>query len=134
LLALLALAALAWPVAALVRRARATSVTAAEGDLRWYRLSHLTAVFYLLFAGGWWLLLPRLAKGTESLDVRLRLLQLIGLLAVLGTVAVTMYAWQAWRARGDVWRKVESAIVLLACLMSAWFVFSFHLLSPSLDY
>lgn len=133
LLAVLVLVTLAWPAAALIRRMR-KSAAVAEVDLRWYRLSHLAAVFYLLSAVGWWSLLPHLAKGTPSLDVRVRLLQLIGVLAVLGTVPVAMYVWQAWRVRGNVWQKVESVILLLACLASAWFVFQFHLLSPGLNY
>lgn len=125
------LAALSWPLAALLRRA---PLALEDADARWYRLSRVTAILQLLFAAGWWLMLPRLDTGTAQLDLRLRLLQLVGWLAVLGTVAVAINAWHAWRASGGWWRKLDSVILLLACLVTLWFVASQHLLSFSLNY
>lgn len=131
LLAVFAVLALSWPVLALLRRRNLVS-TLPEQDERWYRLSRLTAVFYLLFAGGWCLMLPRL--GAPDLDPRLRLLQLVGVLAVLGTVAVAIETWRVWRGGADWWRKISGLALLLASVAAIAFIACWHLLSPSLNY
>ena len=133
-LAVFLLAAFSWPVAVLLRRIRGKPVALSDSAGRWYRLSCVTAVLQWLFAVGWWLMLPRLETGTSQLDTRLRLLQLIGLLACLGTIAVAMNAWHAWREAGGWWRKLGSLVLLLACLVAVWFTFSQHLLSLHLYY
>ena len=133
-LAIFLLAALSWPLAALLRRLRHQPFALEDGSARWYRLSRVTAILQLLFAAGWWMMLPRLDTGTSQLDLRLRLLQLVGWLAVLGTVAVAVNAWHAWRMHGGWWRKLDSAILLIACFAATWFVVSQHLLSLHLNY
>jgi CubicO group peptidase (beta-lactamase class C family) len=133
-LAIFLLAALSWPLAVLLRRVRGRPAELPESAGRWYRLSCVTAILQLLFAAGWWLMLPRLEMGTSQLDTRLRLLQLVGLLACLGTIAVALNAWHAWREPGGWWRKLASLILLLACLVALWFTFSQHLLSLHLYY
>ncbi|WP_114239679.1 serine hydrolase [Dyella sp. C9] len=131
MLAVFGLLALSWPVLALLRR-RPGAQALPEQDERWYRLSRLSAVFYLVFAGGWCLMLPRL--GEPGFDLRLRLLQLIGVLAVLGTVAVALETWRAWRHGGDWWRRISGVLLLLACLGAVVFILAWHLLSPGLNY
>jgi CubicO group peptidase (beta-lactamase class C family) len=130
ILALFALIALSWPVVALLRRREISMLT--DQDLRWYRLSRLTAILYLLFAGGWCLLLPRL--GVAQLDTRLRLLHMVGILAVLGTLVVAVECWRAWRHGGSWWRRISATILLLACLAAIAFIACWHLLSPGLNY
>lgn len=130
ILGVFALIALSWPAVALLRRREISTLT--DQDLRWYRLSRLTALLYLLFAGGWCLLLPRL--GVAQLDTRLRLLHLIGILAVLGTLGVALECWRAWRHGGSWWRRISATIELLACLAAIAFIVCWHLLSPGLNY
>lgn len=125
LAAVFTLIALSWPVMALLGR-RHASVAVPEQDARWYRLSRLTALLYLLFAGGWCLLLPRL--GVPNLDMRLLMLFVIGSLAVLGTLAVAMETWRAWRG-GAWWRRISDTLLLLACLGAIAFIACWHLLS-----
>ncbi|WP_266183818.1 serine hydrolase domain-containing protein [Dyella humicola] len=134
ILAVFLLAALSWPVAVLMRRVLNKPVAWSDWAGRWYRLSCVTAILQLLFAAGWWVMLPRLETGTSQLDTRLRLLQLVGLLACLGTIAVAMNAWHAWREPGGWWRKLGSLVLLLVCLVAVWFTFSWHLLSAHLYY
>jgi CubicO group peptidase (beta-lactamase class C family) len=130
LLAVFALIALSWPAMAWLSR-RHPSLALPEPDERWYRLSRVTAVLYLLFAGGWYLMLPRL--GTLHLEMRLLLLFLIGLLAVLGTVAVAVENGRAWRG-GHWWRRISGAALLLCCLGAIAFIVSWHLLSANPGY
>lgn len=130
ILSVFALIALSWPIVALLCRRQISTIT--DRDLRWYRLSRLTAIAYLLFAGGWTLMLPRL--GSSALDTRLRLLQLIGVLAVLGTLAVAVETWRAWRHQGSGWRRISGTVLLLACVAAIGFIVHWHLLSPGLNY
>lgn len=131
LLAVFGLLALSWPLAALLRQ-RGVGSALPEGDERWYRLSRIAPVLYLLFAGGWALMLPRL--GTPHLEMRLLLLQLIGLLAVLGMIPIVIETWHAWRTPGAWWRRICDVILLLACLGAIAFIVNFHLLGPSYNY
>ncbi|HEX8776775.1 MAG TPA: serine hydrolase domain-containing protein [Rhodanobacter sp.] len=135
----LALTALLWPVAALVRRACGKPFALTGRARLWYRLSRVAAIAQLLFFAGWAGVLVRLdadIAGMDSgFDGALRLIQLAGLLAVLGFAAAAMNAWHAWRARGGGWwRKVNSVALLLACIATLWFVASLHLLGLRLDY
>ncbi|ULU25568.1 serine hydrolase domain-containing protein [Dyella terrae] len=125
LVTVFALIGLSWPVMAWLGR-RHASLALPDQDVRWYRLSRLTALLYLLFAGGWCLILPRL--GMPHLEMRLALLFLVGSLAVLGTVPAAMETWHAWQ--GKVWwRRISSTMLLLACLGAIAFIASWHLLS-----
>jgi CubicO group peptidase (beta-lactamase class C family) len=125
LAAVFALIGLSWPVMAWLGR-RHASLALPDQDVRWYRLSRLTAFLYLLFAGGWCLILPRL--GMPHLEMRLALLLLVGSLAVLGTVPAAMETWRAWQGKAW-WRRISSTVLLLACLGAIAFIASWHLLS-----
>ena len=133
-LLVLLLVALAWPANVLWRRSRGLppSLPLPAAARRWQRCSWIVAILYLLLAAGWVYLL-REAPGA-ALDTRLRLLQLIGVLAVLGTVPVLMNAICACRGQGDGWRRCGSVALLLACLAGLWFIFSLHLLTLSPNY
>lgn len=133
-LAVFALVALGWPLAQVLRRLRPALPVLPDGEARWQRLSRITAVLFLVFAGGWCLMLPRMATGGSLLDLRLRLLQVVGLLAVLGTLAVVRHAWGCWRGAGTLGHRLTSAALLLACAGAMVFIGAFHLLSPSLHY
>ncbi|PXV59180.1 CubicO group peptidase, beta-lactamase class C family [Dyella jiangningensis] len=125
-----ALIVLSWPLVGWLGR-RHASLALPEQDVRGYRLSRLTALLYLLFAGGWYLILPRL--GMPHLETRLSLLFLLGCLAVLGTVPAAWETWRAWRS-GAWWRRISSTILLLACLGAIAFIACWHLLSYDPSY
>jgi hypothetical protein len=131
LLAVFALIACSWPLMALLRR-RGIGPALPEGDERWHRLSRMTPIFHLAFAGGWFLMLPRL--GAPQLEMRLLLLQIVGLLAVLGTIPVVIETWRAWRTPGAWGRRISGVVLLLACLAAIGFIVHFHLLGPSYNY
>jgi CubicO group peptidase (beta-lactamase class C family) len=131
LLAVFALLALSWPVTALLRH-RGIGPALPEGDERWYRLSRIAPIFYLVFAGGWALMLPRL--GAPHLEMRLLLLQIVGVLAVLGTIPLAIETWRAWCAPGAWWRRISGVVALVASLAAIMFIMHFHLLGPSYNY
>ncbi|WP_130619230.1 serine hydrolase domain-containing protein [Dyella amyloliquefaciens] len=131
LLAVFALIVLSWPVTALLRQ-RGIGSALPEDDERWYRLSRIAPILYLLFAGGWALMLPRL--GAPHLEMRLLLLQVVGLFAVLGTIPIAIETWRAWRTPGAWWRRISGVILLLGCLGAITFMVNFHLLGPGYNY
>ena len=132
------LTVLLWPIAALVRRHYRESSLLSVQATRWYRLSRVAALLYLLFTAGWLYVLKladdNFANLGNGLDVTLQLIQLVGVLAVIGTLAVIANARHAWREPGGWWRKANSTMLVLACLAALWFVFSLHLLGLHLNY
>lgn len=137
-LAVFLLAALLWPIAALIRRHYRQPSLLSVQAMRWYRWSRVTTLLYLLFAVGWVYVL-KLANDSfvnlgNGLDVTLRLIQLVGVLAVIGSIAAIMNARHAWREPDRWWRKANSAALLLACLAGLWFTFGLHLLNLHLNY
>ena len=132
------LAALLWPIAALVRRHYRQPLALSPQAARWYRWSRVAALLQLLFAAGWLFVLSRVATSFSYLnngfDVTLRLVQLTGVLAIIGTLAVIANAGHAWREPGGWWRKANSTMLVLACLAALWFVFSLRLLCLHLNY
>lgn len=140
LLALLVffLTVVCWPVAALVRKHFHAPLGLPVAARRWYRASRVVASLHLLYAMGWLVAVLQLSRSSTSFDnafdARLRVIQCIGALAIIGTAAVAMNAAYAWREPGRWWRKVNSVMLLIACLATVWFAFSLHLLNLHLNY
>lgn len=132
------LAAVLWPVAALVRRACGKPLALQQPARRWYRWSRAVSILHLLFFCGWVYVLVQMnadiANMSNDLDGALRLIQLVGVLAIVGTIAVLANARYAWRATGGWWRKLNSVALVLACFATMWFAFSLHLLNLHLNY
>jgi CubicO group peptidase (beta-lactamase class C family) len=132
------LTALLWPVAALVRRACRKPFALQGTSRRWYRGSRVAAIAHLLFFGGWTYVVVQMnanvANMSNGYDGTLRVIQLVGVLAIAGTVAALANARHAWREPGGWWRKLNSTALVLACLATVWFTLSLHLLSLHLNY
>jgi len=134
----LVLTALLWPIAALVRY-RCGKPFALHGAARgWYRVSRVAAVLYVFFAFGWLLALLQLDTGiahfNSAFDGTLRFIQLMGVLAIVGTVGVLMNAVSAFRLASGWWRRTNSVLLLIACVAMIWFAVSLHLLNLYLNY
>jgi CubicO group peptidase (beta-lactamase class C family) len=64
-----------------------------------------------------------------------RLIQIVGVLGAIGTVAVLVNAILAWISkRRGIWGKLQATIMLLACLGVLWFAFAGNLLRFSSTY
>jgi CubicO group peptidase (beta-lactamase class C family) len=133
-LAVFGLTTLLWAVAALKRRVRGEPPALHGSARRWYRWSRVAAMLHLLFALAGGAVLHRFNAGIAPSDASLRLFQGIGVLAIVGIVAVVANAWCAWHAPGRWWRKTNSTALVLACCATIWFVCSLHLLTPHLNY
>ncbi len=72
---------------------------------------------------------------SDSGNIWIWLIQMIGVLGAIGTLVVFYNAVQAWMSkRYQIWGKLQATIFALACLGFLWFVFAGHLLSFSSNY
>jgi CubicO group peptidase (beta-lactamase class C family) len=131
----LAAAVVLWPIAVLVRRRYRHSLT--RSDRLVALVLHGSSLLHLLFVAVWfWLLVSLVTTApmiNEGLDPWLRLLQLIGLVAVLGTAFLIREAARRWRdPTRSVWVRIGISLVAVAGTFMAWFAVTFRLLWPSL--
>ncbi len=138
-LAVLFVAAVLWPVTALVRR-RYHEEFRLRGLSAWlYRLVRLAAVVDVLVAVGWVVVLSAAGKSilvlNDPLDPWLRVLQVLGALGVLGAVVGLLNLVQVFRddARGW-WAKVTAVALAFATVGAAWIIIGQRLITAGLDY
>jgi hypothetical protein len=122
-----------WFVAWLVRRHYGHKLDLTRREW-WLRIA-VRAVFalaLLFFAA----MIGVIMYATNNLDffsdagsMWIRLAQVVGLIAAVGTLVVFYNAVQAWMSgRYRIWGKLEATVLALACLGFLWFVFAGHLL------
>jgi CubicO group peptidase (beta-lactamase class C family) len=138
-LVVLVLTLILWPVAALVRRHYGVKLDATPAQRRLRLLLRLACVvnlvFLLAFAGF-------VLAGTKDIGVLstqanglLRLIQVVGWIAMLGSLVAIYSAIRAWLdPHRWVWTKLAETVVALACVGFLWFVLNWHLLHWSLHY
>jgi len=129
---------LVWATGAILRIRYGRQEGLDESARCWRRFARLGALSGLTFVAGWLLLITVGAGGVAGFHVGLdpwtRLIQLIGLLMVLGTAATVGNVWVTWRGTRGIWAKAGSVVLALAMLDLVWFSFAFSLLSSSLNY
>ncbi|MGB7281568.1 MAG: serine hydrolase domain-containing protein [Candidatus Acidiferrum sp.] len=134
----LLLTCILWLVAAIVRRHFAASLALSHRELLAYRSAHIAAVTWLLFLLGWLLIFDagfsNFALLSGPLDPWIRLVQLVGLFALVGTVLAIWNASVTVRATRPLWAKVASLLLATACFSLAWFALAFHLIFSTLQY
>jgi CubicO group peptidase (beta-lactamase class C family) len=132
-LALMALALLLWPVAALARRhyQRPLELTPQQRRLR-IAVKLVLALDILFVAGIAGVVvygLTHIAAFNAGLDKWIYLAQFIGVLGAVGTVVVLYDAINAWISKNrTIWYKLNATLLTLACLGLLWFVLVGHLL------
>ena len=138
-LAVMLLTALSWPLLAIVRRSYGHKVERTQRALRLHRATRATAWLALIVAGGWMVVLNAINTDLTALNGRLdpwmRVLQLLSLLFIAGTIATL---WNSADKLRDVKAHKLTAIWSIAIALSAlfltWFVIDAGLLVPSLNY
>jgi hypothetical protein len=134
----LVLAALLWPVTALVRRRYRVTLNQAPRDARTSRLSRFAALTGVLFLLGWIVLGLAISSGALSFDLRLdpwiRVIQVLGLVAIAGAGVAAWSMATAWTGKQSWWIKVGRTLVALAMLDLVWFSLAFNLISLRLNY
>jgi len=137
-LVIMLLTLLLWPIAWFVRRHydRRLMITTKEFLLR--ILVRLAFLFDLIFIGG---LIGLVTYGLTHLDLFsdrgntwFHLVQIIGMLGAAGTLVALLNAIVSWTQHRSIWIKLQSAILLLACLGVLWFSLAGNLLRFSSTY
>lgn len=126
-----------WPVGAFVRRhyhqRMEISDATAQGRL-WIRL---VCALDIIFIAALALVLSGGAPGdfSEKLDLRIHLVQAIGVLGALGTILVLIACVRSWRDRNYWWfARFWNFVILLACAAFLWFAIYWNLLNFNLNY
>ena len=138
-LAVIAVAALMWPLAAIVRRRYGHSFELTGRAATLYRLTRLVCVIDLACVGLWlWFLTyaeSDLQAASSASDGILRLIQAVGLVGAVGALAPLANAALVLRS-GDRswWAKVSSVLIAVACVAAVWFLFSLRLITLHIAY
>jgi CubicO group peptidase (beta-lactamase class C family) len=138
-LSVLALTLLLWPIAALVRRHYGRPLNLEPKDRKLRLLVRIVCVLDLVFVlslGGFFSAgLNDIGILSPRFDPLLRLIQIVGWLGILGTLVVLYNLVRSWsRPQQWLWSKLGDAVIALACIGFAWFVFTWNLLDWSLRY
>jgi CubicO group peptidase (beta-lactamase class C family) len=134
-----ALTLLFWPLNAMLRSHYQYRMDLTPQYLRLRRWMRTICAIDLLFMGciGIWLtsVQDSLAALSSSADMKLRALQVIGVLGVLGTFVAINYCVRSWADTGVwFWTKVWNTLLMLACLGYAFFLINWHTLNFRLNY
>ncbi len=155
-LAILVLAVLLWPIAALVRRHYRTRLALNGRELRLRLLTRLTCVLDLAVVAGFIAVVSKSGDVTalnDSLDKWIHLLQLAGVIAVIGTFIAVYYAALVWRSRETyarapesaatssvaprgprLWSTLSATAIALACVGFSWILLYWGILNFRLNY
>jgi CubicO group peptidase (beta-lactamase class C family) len=131
--------ALGWPIVALVRRRYKYQSDVSGRALQLHRATRATAWLFILLGVGWVLILTAVNNDLTSLngglDIWMRLLQLVLIVAILGTLAAIWNAWTVANVPGrhrlaTVW----AILIALAAAFLVWLCLDLGLLTASLSY
>ncbi|HEX4709970.1 serine hydrolase domain-containing protein [Phenylobacterium sp.] len=136
-IAILTIAAVSWPAAAIIRKHYGHSFGLTGRAALLYRLTRAVCLADLAFAGLWFWFMSH--KGSAWLssgnDGVVRLIQFVGLVGVVGAIApLANVAGIFTDASRSWWAKVSSTAIAVACLASIWFAFSLHLITLRIAY
>jgi CubicO group peptidase (beta-lactamase class C family) len=138
-LLILVIAALGWPIVALVRRRYKYQPEIAGRPLLLHRLTRGTAWLFIVLVVGWFLCLTAvnsdLAALNGGLDVWMRLLQLVLIVAIVGTIVAIWNALVVARRPGKhVIGTIWAVLIALAAIFFVWLCLDLGLLTASLNY
>lgn len=138
-LLVLLITAVSWPVVALSRRRYKHKSDLSGRPFQLYRATRATAWLYLVLVVGWLLVITAINKDLTALnggmDAWMRLLQLVLIAAIVGTIAAIWNAYVVWTTPGrhrvaTVW----AIVVAIAAALMAWLCINAGLLTASLDF
>jgi hypothetical protein len=138
-LAALIVTAMAWPIAALVRRRYGARLVLDRTALRAYRLSKVAAILIPAALGVWALVISLMIKDNNNLtskfDSNIRAAQILAFIAFIGGFAAMLWnLWAVWSGDRRWPARVWSIVLLLGAFIVLWTAFTVHLIGFSLDY
>jgi hypothetical protein len=133
------IAALGWPIVRLARWRYGYKSDLAGRALLLHRGTRVTAWLFILLAAGWFgiitLLNSDLSALDSGLDIWMRLLQLVLIVAIIGTVVAIWNAWTVTTAPGrHRFATFWSIVIALSAAFLVWLCLNLGLLTASLNY
>jgi hypothetical protein len=138
-LLIIIIAALGWPIVALVRRRYKYEGNLTGRPLQLHRATRATAWLFIVLAVGWFLVLNAVNNDLTALngglDVWMRLLQLVLIVAIIGTIAAIWNAVAVARGPGKhIVATIWAVLIALAAIFFVWLCLDLGLLTASLNY
>jgi CubicO group peptidase (beta-lactamase class C family) len=138
-LLILLIAALGWPIVALVRRRYKYQSDLSGRALTLHRATRGTAWLCIVLAVGWFAVLTAINSDLTALnggmDIWMRLLQLVLIVAIVGMLAAIWNAWTVASAPGRHWvRTIWAVLIALSAAFFVWLCLDLGLLTASLNY
>jgi hypothetical protein len=135
----LLIAALGWPIVALVRKRYKYQSDLGGRALTLHRVTRGTAWLCIVLAVGWFAILTAINSDLTALnggmDMWMRLLQLVLIIALVGTLAAIWNAWTVARAPGRHWvRTIWVVLIALSAAFFVWLCLDLGLLTASLNF
>jgi len=126
-----------WPVSAILRKHYKQSLMldpAARKWRRWAKIVCIVDTIYLLSFLWIFTLLQKLELRSGG-DLKLHLLQVIGILGGIGALITVIVAIKSWADSTQwVWYKIWNTLLAVGCVGFFWFLVHWHLLNFNLHY
>jgi hypothetical protein len=137
-LSVIALTLLLWPIGAMIRKHYGKPLTLDPGAKRLRMLVRLVCFGAVAFVVGLLIFVSKTSEPSglsERGDTWLHLLQVVGLLAGLGSLIAIYNSLKSW---GDgqqwLWNKIWNTFLAISCVGFFWFIYHWHLLNFHLNY
>jgi len=137
-LSVIVLTLLLWPIGAMIRKHYEKPLALEPAAKRLRMLVHLVCFGVVAFVIGLMIFVSKLSNPSglsERSDPWLHLLQVIGLVAGLGSLVAIYNSLKSW---GDgqqwFWNKIWNTFLAFGCVGFFWFIYHWHLLNFHLNY
>lgn len=137
-LSVIVLTLLAWPIAAMIRKHYAKPLILAPNERKLRMVAHLVCLSIVVYIVGLLAFASTLSDFSmlsERSDLWLRMLQVIGLVAGLGSLVVIYNSIRCWTDKQRwFWSKIWNTFLAIACVGFFWFIYHWNLLNFHLKY
>jgi len=137
-LCVIVLTLLLWPIGAMIRKHYGKPLTLEPAAKRLRMLVHIVCFAVVVFVVGLLIFVSRTSNPSglsERGDLGLHLLQVVGLLAGLGSLIAIYNSLKSWSdGQQWFWNKIWNTFLAVACVGFFWFIYHWHLLNFHLNY
>jgi CubicO group peptidase (beta-lactamase class C family) len=137
-LSVIVLTLLLWPVGAMIRKHYGKVLTLDSGAKRLRMLVRLVCFGAVAFVVGLLIFISKTSDPSalsERSDTWLHLLQVVGLLAGLGSLIAIYNSLKSWSdGQQWFWNKIWNTFLAISCVGFFWFIYHWHLLNFHLNY
>ena len=137
-LSVIVLTLLMWPIGAMIRKHYGKPLTLDPGGKRLRMLVRAVCIGVVLYAVCLLIFVSKLSNPSglsERSDPWLHLLQVIGLLAGLGSLVAIYNSLKSWSdGQQWFWNKIWNTFLAFGCVGFFWFIYHWHLLNFHLNY